>query len=469
MMWTSRLLSTTALRYSLIYFGLFAAAAAIAATYIFWRTNVLFATSLETAIQAEIRNLDEQYRIGGIDQLRRVIGARSETPGNSLYLLADREGRRLAGNLKEVSPRLWNTAGRAVFVYRRPVAGGRAEERLAVAVVFRLAGGYRLIAGRDIEDQREFGRIMRTAILWTLAGMALLGLGGGIFISRRLLARMDAITATSRTIMAGDLSQRIPLSGADDEFDRLAANLNAMLQRIAQLIDGFREVSDNIAHDLKTPLSRLRNRVETALREARGEEDYREALSATIEEADDLIRTFDALLSIARLEAGAAPGARTRFSLNAVVGGVCELYEPVAEESGMTLVQAGAPDTEIEGERQLVAQAVANLLDNAIKYGGRGGEGAKPDITVSVEPDGVYVNIVVADHGPGILEADRNRALKRFIRLEASRSRPGSGLGLSVAAAVARLHGGRIALASNEPGLKVTLSLKRGNASNMEE
>jgi signal transduction histidine kinase len=462
MMWNSRLLSATALRYSLLYFGLFAAAAVIAAAYIFWRTNVLFATGLETAIQAEIRSLDEQYRIGGIEQLRRVIAARSETAGNSLYLLADAQGRRLAGNLREVSPQLWNTAGRVAFVYRRPVAGGPAEERLAVAVVFRLAGGYRLIAGRDIEDQREFGRIMRAAVLWTLAGMALLGLGGGILISRTLLARMDAITETSRTIMAGDLSRRIPLSGADDEFDRLAANLNAMLQRINELIDGFREVSDNIAHDLKTPLSRLRNRVEAALREARGEDDYREALSAAIEEADDLIRTFDALLGIARLEAGAAAGTRARFSLNAVVSGVCELYEPVAEESGMTLVQCEAPDIEIEGERQLVAQAVANLVDNAIKYGGGGAEGTKPDITVSLQTNGAYVEIIVADRGPGIPAVDRDRALKRFVRLEASRSRPGSGLGLSLAAAVARLHGGRIALASNEPGLKVILSLKRG-------
>jgi signal transduction histidine kinase len=176
-----------------------------------------------------------------------------------------------------------------------------------------------------------------------------------------------------------------------------------------------------------------------------------------------LIRTFDALLSIARLEAGAAAGARERFSLNAVVSGVCELYEPVAEESGMTLVQSEAPDIEIEGERQLVAQAVANLVDNAIKYGGRGRGDAKPDITVSLEPIGAYVDIVVADRGPGIPAADRDRAVKRFVRLEASRSRPGSGLGLSLAAAVARLHGGRIALASNEPGLKVILSLKRGD------
>ncbi len=461
------LLRTTALRHALIYFGVFALAAAVAVAYIFWRTNVMLAVKQENSVQAEIVALDEQYRTGGIESLRRAVAERSETPGNNLYLVTDAEGRWLAGNLKEISPDLWNSKGRVVFVYRRPALSSGTGERLAFAKVIRLTNGYRLIVGRDIEDQREFESIIRTAFLWTLAGMALLGFGVAFIMNRHLLRRLSAITETSRTIMAGDLSRRVPLTGSGDEFDDLSASLNAMLQRIVELIDGFKEVSDNIAHDLKTPLSRLRNRIETALREARGEEAYREALSAAIEDADDLIKTFDALLSIARLEAGAASNSgRTRFDLNTVVTDVCELYEPVAEERGMELVQVQAPEIMVEGERQLLAQAIANVVDNAIKYAAPGSEVTvadddKPKITVKLEARENWTEISVSDTGPGIPSADRERALKRFVRLEASRSRPGSGLGLSLVAAVMHLHGGHVALADNHPGLKVILMLKR--------
>ena len=459
----SRLLRTTAFRSFIIYFALFAVTAAASVAYIYWRTNVLLTLQLEGAIQDEIDSLDEQYGSGGIEQLVRTIAERSETPGNSLYLLTDAAGRRLAGTFKTVSPELWNSTGRVIFVYRRPAPGG-AEERLAYAVVFRLKDGSRLIVGRDIEDRREFGRVIRSAFLWTLAAMALIGGAGGLLIGRSLLRRIESMTETSRQIMAGDLSRRIPVGSSGDEFDRLGDSLNAMLQRITELIDGFKEVSDNIAHDLKTPLTRLRNRIEAALRDAEGEAAYREALQATIEEADEIIRTFDALLSIARLEAGAASPARSAFDLGAVVGGICDLYEPVAEEKGIALRCETSGSALITGERQLIAQAVANLIDNAIKYGGemrREDASAKPDIAVSVALNGETAQIIVADHGPGIPTADRERALKRFVRLEQSRSRPGSGLGLSLAAAVARLHGGSVALLDNAPGVKAVLTLRR--------
>lgn len=459
----SRLLRTTAFRSFLLFFGLFAITAAIAVAYIYWQTNVILATQLESAIQAETRSLDEQYRSGGIEQLVRTVGERSETPGNSLYLLTDAEGHRLAGTFKTVSSELWNSEGRVAFVYRRPAQGGT-EERLAYAVVFRLKDGSRLIVGRDIEDRREFGRVVRSAFLWSLGGMALIGLIGGLLIGRNFLRRIESVTETSQRIMAGDLSRRIPVTASGDEFDRLAASLNAMLQRIAELVEGFKEVSDNIAHDLKTPLTRLRNRTEAALREAHGEQAYRDALQSTIEEADEIIRTFDALLSIARLEAGASSNARSEFDLNAVVGGVCDLYEPVAEEKGIALACETGPATLIRGERQLIAQAVANLVDNAIKYGGETNGAASEagaNISVSIALNGENAQIVVADRGPGIPSADRERALRRFVRLEASRSRPGSGLGLSLAAAVARLHGGEVTLLDNAPGVKAVLTLRR--------
>jgi signal transduction histidine kinase len=458
----TKLLRTTAFRFSLLYFGLFAAAAAASVGYIYWKTNVLLAAQLATSIQAEIGNLEQQYRRGGPEQLRRAISERSETPGNSLYLLADAEGRHLSGNLKAVSQELWNSAGEVAFFYRRSL-DERIEERFAFAVIFRLANGYRLIVGRDIEDRREFGNVVRSALLWTLAGMAVTGLGGGLLIGRSFLRRIETMTQASRTIMAGDLSRRIPLAGSQDEFDRLAASLNAMLQRIEELIAGFKEVSDNIAHDLKTPLNRLRNRVEAALRDQNPQR-HKEALQATIEEADELIKTFDALLSIARLEAGASSTQEESFDLSAMVRGVCDLYEPLAEENGIDLKLNGQAGIIVSGRHQLLAQAVANVLDNAVKYGAAPASIAgnrQGEITVSVLPKGGLAEIVIADRGPGIPSQDRDRVFKRFVRLEASRSQPGSGLGLSLAAAVARLHGGELILLDNAPGLKAVFSLKR--------
>jgi signal transduction histidine kinase len=240
-----------------------------------------------------------------------------------------------------------------------------------------------------------------------------------------------------------------------------------MLARIEQLMAGLREVSDNIAHDLKTPLSRLRNRVEGALREPYGEPVYREALERTIEEADGLIKTFNALLSIARIEAGAGGENRERLDVSALLCDVAELYEPVAEERGLVLrAEANGPIL-VHADRQLLGQAIANLIDNAIKYGAvgetRGESGAKPEVEVTATEKGGVVEIAVTDRGPGIPAADRERVLDRFVRLEASRSEPGSGLGLSLVAAVARLHGGTLRLEDNAPGLRVVLALPGGS------
>jgi signal transduction histidine kinase len=456
----TKLFRTTTFRLSLTYLALFSAAAILAIVYIYWNTTVLLSQQLSQTIDAELKGLAEQYRAGGLEQLVRTVAERSGTPGNSLYLVADNQGRRVAGNLSAVTPELWNSLGPVEFVYRRPAQGG-VENRLAFANVFRLPGGYRLIVGRDIEDRRQLARMVRTTMLWGLGVMALFGIGGGYWVSRRLLARIDALTDTTRTIMEGDLSERLPVNGSGDELDRLAQSLNLMLARIEQLMAGLREVSDNIAHDLKTPLSRLRNRVEAALREPYGEPVYREALERTIEEADELIKTFNALLSIARIEAGAGPENRETLDVSALLRDVAELYEPVAEERGLELkAEAGAP-VFVKGDRQLIGQAIANLVDNAIKYGsaGVGNGGAKPEVTVSAVVRKGVAEIIVSDRGPGVPAAERERVLDRFVRLEASRSEPGSGLGLSLVAAVARLHGGSLRLEDNAPGLKVVLAL----------
>jgi signal transduction histidine kinase len=292
-----------------------------------------------------------------------------------------------------------------------------------------------------------------------------LGLAGGFFVTRRVLKRVDAMTETTRTIVAGDLTGRLPVAGTGDEIDRLAENLNAMLERIEALMHGLREVSDNIAHDLKTPLTRMRNRAEEALRTAKGEADYRAALERTIEESDRLMRTFNALLMIARAESGHAREDMADFDASEIARGIGELYEPLAEEKGLALkVEAPAP-IKVRGNRELVSQALSNLVDNAIKYAAP--EEAKPgnigaEIVVRALSEGDRIMLVVADMGPGIPEAERPRVVERFVRLERSRSQPGSGLGLSLAAAVARLHGGELILEDNRPGLKAVIALPRG-------
>jgi signal transduction histidine kinase len=449
--------------------ALFGSAAAVAMAYIYLKTDVLLSRRLEQTIDAEIRGLAEHYRGHDIGSLAETVASRSQVPGNSLYRLTYADYTYIAGNLGAVPEELLQPVEEPIeFLYKR-VGDQRGTQRLARARVFQLRGGYRLLVGRDIEDRREFSRVMRSAFLWGLGVMALVGLGGGWLVSRSLLARIDEVTATSRTIMAGDLSGRVPVYGTGDELDRLSENLNAMLERIEQLMTGLQEVSDNIAHDLKTPLNRLRNRVEAALRQADGEAVYRDALERTIEEADDLIKTFNALLSIARLEAGAVRETMTDIDVGTLVRDVAELYEPAAEDQGLELRSRVSKDLHVAGDRQLLGQAVANLVDNAIKYGFSGtgakrtGKRQRGSIRVVGRRQDGKVEISVADTGLGVPEAERERVLKRFVRLEEARSRPGSGLGLSLVAAVARLHGGLVRLEDNKPGLKAVLSLPASN------
>ena len=327
--------------------------------------------------------------------------------------------------------------------------------------VTELTSGFRLLIGRDLEERRRLFGIVAKAAQWSLLVVVVLGLGGGIFVARRVLRRIDAMTGTTQRIMAGDLSGRLPVGRSGDELDRLAENLNAMLERIEALMMGLKEVSDNIAHDLKTPLTRLRNRAEEALAKSGSEAEYRSALERTIEESDGLIRTFNALLMIARAESGQARGNMDDFDAADVARGIQELYEPLAEDDGMTLRVKTAP-APVHGNRELISQALANLVENAIKYGkplpsiqplGAGAVGGANEILIEARRDGASVLLSVTDHGPGIPEADRSHAVERFVRLEASRTQPGSGLGLSLASAVATLHGGELRLGDSNPGL----------------
>jgi len=406
--------------------------------------------------------LSEQYAQGGLRRLVIVVDVRSRRPGSSLYLVTTPSGEGLAGNVGSLEPGVLDRPGWLETNYHRLESPEGAEHKALVRVV-QLPGGFHLLVGRDLDERERLFGIIVNAGQWSLALVIVLGLVGGFFVSRRVLSRIDAMTGTAQTIMAGDLSGRLPVAGTGDELDRLADNVNAMLERIEALMRGLKEVSDNIAHDLKTPLTRLRNRCEQALRSATGEASYRAALESTIAESDDLIRTFDALLMIARAESGQARDNMTEFDASEIARDVGELYEPVADEKGIALTIDAPAAAPVHGNRELVSQALANLIDNAIKYAGPNGQanGVPAEIVVKAGNDGERIMLSVADRGPGIPDADRDRVVERFVRLEQSRSAPGSGLGLSLASAVARLHGGELKLEDNQPGLRTTIALPR--------
>jgi signal transduction histidine kinase len=457
-----KLFNTTAFKLTLVYLTVFALFAAFLLGYFAWNTRRLITEQITRTVDAEITGLSEQYNQGGIRRLVFIIDSRARRPGSSLYLLTTFTGDGLAGNVGLLGEGVLEHSGWTETVYRR-LDDAEGTEHHALVRVFQLPSGFRLLVGRDLEERERLYDVILAAGQWSIALVIILGLAGGFFVARRVLHRVDAMTETSRTIMAGDLTGRLPTQGSEDELDRLAVNLNAMLERIEALMRGFKEVSDNIAHDLKTPLTRLRNRAEEALRSAHSEGDYRAALEGTIEESDELIRTFDALLMIARAESGQASTPMTEFDAAESVRGVGELYDPLADEKGITLTIEEAGPTPVRGNRELVTQALANLVDNAIKYARPDRAGDLPaEITVKASVDGDRVLLSVADRGPGIPEADRGHVVDRFVRLEQSRSEPGSGLGLSLTSAVAHLHGGILRLEDNEPGLKATLVLPRG-------
>ena len=458
-----KLFRTTAFKLTLVYLTVFAFFAAFLLGYFAWNTRRLVTEQITQTVDAEITGLAEQYRQGGIRRLVIIVDARARRPGSSLYLVTTFNGESLAGNVGSLPPGLLENAGWQETQYRR-LDEADGPEHLALVRVFQLPGGFRLLVGRDLEERERIYQVIFAAGKWSVAFVVVFGIAGGFFVARRVLRRVDAMTHTATAIMGGDLSERLPVAGSGDEFDRLAVSLNVMLDRIEALMRGLKEVSDNIAHDLKTPLTRLRNRCEEALRSAKNESDYRQALEATIEESEGLIRTFNALLMIARAESGQARDNMSEFDGAEVARGVGELYEPLAEEEGVTLeVDAPAP-VPVRGNRELVSQALANLVDNAIKYAapGTGKNGAPSSIVVTALSDGERALLTVADKGPGVPESMRERVVERFVRLEQSRTVPGSGLGLSLASAVATLHGGELKLQDNQPGLRAIIALPRG-------
>lgn len=462
-----KLFRTTAFKLSLAYLVIFAIGAGVVLGGIDWNVNQLLDSQIGQTVEAEINGLAEQYETGGIRQLVATVERRTQQPGSSLYLVTNFAGQGLAGNVQTLPPGVIDHPGLVETPYERQ--NDARPSHMALARVFLLPSGFRLLVGRDLEERENLRNVMIHALFTSLFWLSLVGLIGGLAVSLKILRRVDAMNASAKTIMAGDLSGRLPLAGTGDELDRLAENLNAMIARIGELMAGLREVSDNIAHDLRTPLTRLRNGAEAGLRSAHDAQ-RRFALEKVIGEADALIAVFNALLMIARADAGTGRESMIEADAGVILADVAELYEPLAEEQGTALRTDIEPGLAVKANRELLGQAMANLIDNALKYG-RVLPGAEPkrtgpvtsagnaEIAVSARKSSGRVEIVVADRGQGIPEADRARVLERFVRLEGSRSRPGSGLGLSLAAAIARLHGGDLRLEDNAPGLRIVMTL----------
>ncbi len=452
---------TTTVRLTAVFILLFVIFSILLLTFIAYQSSIQIQQQQSAAIDREIALLTRIEQRQGIRGIIFAVARLASQPGPGIYYLGDNSGLQIAGNVSGLPANVLGNAGVFSFNYDRGASvegDDDASQGFAVVRSVVLDSGLRLIVGRDVVERRGFTAIVFQYFFLAVAGILGFSVLAGVVTARRVLRRIDAINSTSSKIMSGNLSERIPVTKRNDEFDTLATSLNAMLDRIEGLMQGLKEVTDNVAHDLKTPLTRLRNSAEAALRDGSSGEVQREALETTLTESDKLIRTFNALLMIARAEAGAPSGAFADVDVSTVAADVAELYAPVAEDDGISLEATIAPDVHLRANRELIGQALVNLIENALKYY-EPAEDKTGKITVSVHADKGRVLIEVADNGPGIPLEDRGRVVERFVRLEKSRTEPGSGLGLSLVAAVARLHKGELRIEDNAPGVRAVIDL----------
>lgn len=451
--------------------------------FIYYATIELIDRETNNVIDAETKGLVEQYSLFGLRGIAGVIQHRAanlKEPG-AIYLLVNPLYKPIAGNLSAWPADTGETAnlpeGEAAEAPLAPpdentwvhfrISQGEGDGRISRqmrARVIDLPNGYHVLVGRDVDERERFREVMQAALAWSVVIMAMLAFVGGLLLSRQVLRRVDMIARTSRQIIDGDLTKRVAVRGTDDEFDRLSSNLNEMLDQIERLLVGMRAVTDSVAHDLGAPLTRLKNRIEMTLRGAPSMEAFRATLKSTIVETDHIRATFDALINIARAETGAEQFEMKRLDLTELSEELLELYEPVANQRQLRLEFALAQAAPVLANRQTLAQALSNLLDNAIKY--TPAEGVVR-LEVTATPD--HICLTLEDTGPGIPAADRERVLQRFVRLEKDSETPGTGLGLSLVAAVAKLHRARLELGDNEPGLRVTLTFQRCQQDNAPE
>ena len=458
----AQLWRTTTFRLTAVFILIFMVFSVLLLGVISYQSSIQIQRQQANEIDREITRLQ---RIDERQGFRAIIIAAellSRQPGPGIYYLGDPVGQRVVGNVETLPTAVLQEPGTYSFEYERSrpfdEEGDSPPPGNAVVRSVVLDSGLILVVGRDVVERRGFTAIIFTSFLLGVGGILVFSLITGLFTALRVLRRIDTINSTASKIISGNMSERVPVTKRNDEFDGLATNLNLMLDRIEQLMQGLKDVTDNVAHDLKTPLSRLRNQAEAALRDGTNQERQREALEATIAESDKLIKTFNALLMIARAEAGAPSGAFADVDLSAVVSDVAELYGPAAEEAGLELDARVTGGITLRGNRELLGQALVNLVENALKYIERG-DGQHGRVTIGVRQEAGRVLIEVADNGPGIPEHERERVLERFVRLEKSRTEPGSGLGLSLVAAVARLHKGEFRIEDNAPGVRAVIDL----------
>jgi signal transduction histidine kinase len=433
------------------YAALFASSALIVLVFVYLSATSYMASQADETIEAEIAGLSERYRLTGLSGLTSSIRERlnRRPAGNSVYLLTDQGYNPIVGNLSpwpqvESDENGWMSFDIAVGD-GEPLHPARAKR-------FQLRGGFHLLVGRDLSELQAVGSLLKRTMFWGVALTLCLALLGGLVTSRSRLRRIAAINEGIDQVMTGDLSRRIPAGHSGDDVDELVERINAMLDELDKLVEGVHRVSDNIAHDLRTPLARLKTRLERARSLAPDNDELREA----IDEVDKLLATFGALLRISRIESGERRAKFESVDLTALIDDVAELYAPLIEDATVKLVVHNAPGVSVLGDRDMLFQAVSNLVDNALKYASRGGR-----IEISTVPNGEGVRIDVADQGPGIPVEEREHVRERFYRLDRSRATPGAGLGLSLVSAVVELHHGQLALDDNHPGLRVVLTLPR--------
>lgn len=428
---------------------------AIILGFVYWSTIVYKTNQTDVEINAEIQELTEIYDRKGYPGLVTVLAERVQPkPGDStLYILADSQFQTLVSNMRSW-PRISTDLKDGWLDFPLRTVGDKNDQVFkGRARAILLDNRFNLLIGQEMKDLATLKALVGRALVWGLLLTLALGLIGGLMMRRTLSSRLGAINQTSRKIMQGDLRRRIATRGTGDEFDELATNLNNMLDQIEHGMEGVRRVSDNIAHDLKTPLARLKNRVEELRFQVAGREKEEAAVDQIIHEADGLLATFNALLRIARIEYSEQRKGFKNVDLNSILYDLLELYEPWIEEKGQHLSVQIGDTVEISADRDMLFQAFANLLDNAIKYTPESGV-----ITIRTYKQNDEWFVDIADNGPGIPQEEHENVVQRFYRLEKSRTTPGSGLGLALVFAVLKLHKLNLDFSDNNPGLKVTVS-----------
>ncbi len=449
----TRLFRTESFRLTAIFATLILGAMLVLIALVYTISHQAFRDQLQSAIVHDLDSVEAGYRSEGISEAKEVVHQRLfGTHGTDYLLLETTSGLKLAGNL----PPMTAVPGEYRIPIPHPPTGEDRGDHEIIGQGRLLSPSLYVFAGRDLVVGISAEESMLHAFGWVLAATLVMALAGGIVLSNSFLGRMDAITKTCRAIMAGDLSNRIPERGTRDEFDQLVRTLNAMLDRISALMENVQQISSDIAHDLRTPLTRLRHRLESAHSDDSTIEDYRQAVEQAIAESETMLATFSALLRIGQIESGAAGITLVPVDLSRLLVELTEIYRPATEDSGHSLKVDIQPGVIVSGDKTMLTQVFANLIENAVTHSPPG----RP-IDVRLTETAGSVVASVRDRGPGIPATEHERVFRRFYRLERSRSTPGSGLGLSLAAAIVKYHGAKIALIDNDPGLRVEIAFNR--------